>query len=143
MRIVLDTTILVRATEKSHGSARALLLQIFDSRHALVLSNEILNQVARVLRYPRLQEFYGLSEEQIYNFIGLLREVAEIVVLSPLLVLPSRDVNDIFSLANCNSRRGRNLVHKRRRFLPFSSVRPSAQSWSRRNGRCVPVKALS
>jgi putative PIN family toxin of toxin-antitoxin system len=98
VRIVLDTTILVRATEKSHGPARDLLLSIVASRHTLVLSNEILHEVAKVLRYPRLREFYGLSEARVYDFVGFLREVAEIVPLSPHLVLPSRDASDIIVL---------------------------------------------
>ncbi|HEY5175772.1 MAG TPA: putative toxin-antitoxin system toxin component, PIN family [Terriglobales bacterium] len=70
MRIVLDTTILVRATESSHG-------------------------LARVLRYPRLQAFYGLTEERTYDFVRYLHDVAEIVSLTPLLAMPIRDVNDI------------------------------------------------
>ena len=98
MRIVLDTTILVRTTEKSQGPARQLLLEIIGEGQSLVPSNEILSEVAKVLRYPRLQEFYGLSEDRIYEFIGLLRDVAEIVVLSPFLILPSRDANDIVIL---------------------------------------------
>lgn len=95
MRIVLDTTILVRATESSHGVARDLLLNIVTGRHDLVLSNEILYEVARVLRYPRLQAVYRLSETRVYEFIGFLREVSKIVRLSPLFSLPIRDVNDL------------------------------------------------
>lgn len=98
MRIVLDTSILVRTTERSHGPARDLLLQVIAGPHTLVLSNEILNELARVLRYPRLQEFYGLSDTRIHDFLGLLREVSEIVTLNPILVLPSRDPNDIVVL---------------------------------------------
>ena len=98
MRIVLDTTILVRATDKTHGPARELLLVIVSGKHTLVLSSEILHEVAKVLRYPRLQEFYGLSEAQVYEFIGYLREVAEIIPLNPLLLLPTRDVADIMVL---------------------------------------------
>jgi len=98
VRIVLDTTILVRTTERSHGPARDLLLQLIAGPHTLVLSNEILNELARVLRYPRLQEFYGLSEARIYDFLGFLREVAETVTLNPLLIFPSRDANDIVVL---------------------------------------------
>ena len=65
MRIVLDTTILVRATENSSGLARELLLHIVASKHTLLLSTEMLYELARVLRYPRLQAFYGLSEDRI------------------------------------------------------------------------------
>ena len=55
----------------------------------------MLYELATVLRYPRLQHLCGLSESQVYDFIAILRDAAEIVQLSPLLVLPIRDVNDI------------------------------------------------
>jgi predicted nucleic acid-binding protein len=37
---------------------------------------------------------HGLSEQRIYEYVGFLREAAEIVILNPLLVTPIRDVND-------------------------------------------------
>lgn len=95
MRVVVDTTILVRATEASHGPARELLLRIIEDRHTLVLSNEMLYELARVLRYPRLLKLYALTEERVYEYITLLRVVAEVVPLSPLLSAPMRDINDI------------------------------------------------
>ncbi len=95
MRIVLDTTILVRANESSQGLARQLLLDIVAGRHALLLSSEILYELARVLRYPRMQALHGLPESRIYDYIGFLREVSELVTLNPLLSIPIRDVNDI------------------------------------------------
>ena len=95
MRIVLDTTILVRANESSHGLARQLLVDIVASRHILLLSSEILYEVARVLRYPRMQALYGLPETRIYDYIGFLRDVSELVTLNPLLSIPIRDVNDV------------------------------------------------
>lgn len=95
MRIVLDTSILVRATENSRGPARDLLLHVIALKHELLLSNEMLYELAKVLRYPRLQVVYGLSEERIYQFIGYLREVAQIVPLTAMFSAPVRDVNDI------------------------------------------------
>jgi predicted nucleic acid-binding protein len=38
VKIVLDTTILVRANERSHGLARELLMRIVGSDHRLLLS---------------------------------------------------------------------------------------------------------
>jgi predicted nucleic acid-binding protein len=67
VKIVLDTTILVRANEHSHGLARELLTNIVESKHTLLLSNEMLHELARVLRYPRLQTFYGLPEDVVFN----------------------------------------------------------------------------
>ncbi len=70
MKIVLDTTILVRAHEHSHGLARELLITVVDGKHTLLLSNEMLHELARVLRYPRLQAFYHLEEALVYNSMG-------------------------------------------------------------------------
>ncbi len=60
----------------------------------MLLSNEMLYELAKVLRYPRMLALHGLSEKRIYDYIGFLREAAEIVVPDPLLVTPIRDVND-------------------------------------------------
>ena len=95
MKIVLDTSILVRANESVQGLARDLLLTIVRSDHTLVLSNEILHELAKVLRYPRLWAFYGLTEDSVFNYISLLRQSCEMVTLNPLLVAPIRDVNDL------------------------------------------------
>jgi putative PIN family toxin of toxin-antitoxin system len=95
VKIVLDTNILVRANEHSHGLARELLINIIESKHTLLLSDEMLHEVAKVLRYPRLQAFYGLSEKRVYDYMAFLRRASDIVPLNPLLSTPIRDVNDI------------------------------------------------
>jgi putative PIN family toxin of toxin-antitoxin system len=95
VKIVLDTTILVRANEHAYGLAREILLRVIDSEHRLVLSNEMLHELARVLRYPRLQAFYELSESLVYDYVGLLRRSSEIVALNPLVMTPIRDVYDV------------------------------------------------
>ena len=61
----------------------------------MLLSNEMLHELARVLRYPRLQAFYDLPEHLVYRYVGFLRSSAEIVVLNPLVTAPIRDVNDV------------------------------------------------
>ncbi|PYP93620.1 MAG: putative toxin-antitoxin system toxin component, PIN family [Candidatus Angelobacter sp. Gp1-AA117] len=95
MRIVLDTSILVRANEHSLGIARELLVRITNSAHRLVISNEMLYELTRVLRYPRLQTFYQLSESVLYDYVAFLRHTSEIVILNPLVIAPIRDVNDV------------------------------------------------
>jgi len=95
VKIVLDTTILVRANEHSHGLARELLMRIVGSDHRLLLSNEMLFELARVLRYPRLQAFYDLPEELVFEFINFLRSSSEIIPLDPTVTAPIRDVNDV------------------------------------------------
>jgi len=98
VRIVLDSNILVRSFVSSHGHAHDLLLAILSNDHTLIFSNEMLSEVARVLRYPRLMAVHGESEDTIYNFTGWLRDAAEIVALDPLARAPTRDRNDIFVL---------------------------------------------
>ncbi len=58
MKIVLDTAVLVRANDHTNGLARQLLLRVIEGEHKLILSYEMLHELARVLRYPRLQGFY-------------------------------------------------------------------------------------
>jgi predicted nucleic acid-binding protein len=65
----------------------------------LLLSNEMLYELARVLRYPRMLALHGLSEKRIYDYVGFLREAAEIVVPNPLMVTPIRDVNVVMQTA--------------------------------------------
>ena len=55
----------------------------------------MLHELARVLRYPRLQAFYSLSENLVYEYVRFLRRSAEIIPLSPLVNAPIRDVNDV------------------------------------------------
>jgi putative PIN family toxin of toxin-antitoxin system len=95
VKIVLDNTILVRAHERAHGLGRELLTSLVESKHTLLLSEEILHELARVLRYPRLKELFGLTEELVFNYLAVLRRSAEIVTLNPLLTTPIRDVNDV------------------------------------------------
>ena len=98
MRIVLDSNILVRAFTSSHGLAHELLLSILAGDNTLILSNEMLFEVARVLRYPRLMAVHGQTEEAIYDFTCWLRNAADIVALNRLESTPIRDRNDIFVL---------------------------------------------
>ena len=65
VRVVLDTTILVRA--------------------------KTMYELARMLRYPWLRALYGLSENLLYDFVSYLREVAEIVKLNPFLAASHRN----------------------------------------------------
>lgn len=95
MKIVLDNSILVRANEHTSGLARELLATIVRSKHTLLLSNEMLHELARVLRYPRLQAFYGLTEDLVFDYVKFLHHFSEIVVLDPLVKAPIRDVHDV------------------------------------------------
>lgn len=55
----------------------------------------MLYELEKVLRYPRLQEYYDLSEKLVYDYIAFLHRASEIVVLSPFVTAPIRDINDV------------------------------------------------
>ena len=73
MRITPDTGILVRMNAKARGPARCLLDVILDGPHDLILSEFLLKETARVLRYPRMQDLYKLTDKDIVEHIELLR----------------------------------------------------------------------
>lgn len=95
MRIVLDSNILVRAFVNSHGFAYKLLRAVLADDHRLLISNEMLAELTRVLRYSRLAMDHGEDEEAIYEFTSWLRHSAELVTVSPLTVAPTRDSQDV------------------------------------------------
>lgn len=98
MRIVLDSNILIRAFSRPRGLAHEALLEVLKDKHRLILSNEILSEVSRVLRYPRMRIIHGRDEGSIYNFAGSLREGGEVVELNPLTRVEIRDREDILVL---------------------------------------------
>jgi|SRR5579872_1214221 len=94
MRITPDTGILVRMNAKATGPARRLLDVILDGPHELVLSEFLLKESARVLRYPRMQNLYKLSDEDISEHIDLLRERSDLVdpiVHTPVVLADPND----------------------------------------------------
>jgi len=74
VRVVLDTSILVRANPKTppQGLARDLLLTIVSGPHVLILSPAILTEVQRVLNYPRVQSRWPLTGEAINRYVTFL-----------------------------------------------------------------------
>jgi putative PIN family toxin of toxin-antitoxin system len=58
----------------------------------------MLVELAGVLRYPRLQARYGLSEEEIYTYVQFLQEVSEMVTVDRQMLVSMRDPKDIVIL---------------------------------------------
>jgi len=94
LRLVLDVNILVRANDRAAGLARELLRELLRQDWTILVSGEMLVELARVLRYPHLQDRYGLTETDIYDYIQFLRRAAELIVPDMSLAVPIRDVAD-------------------------------------------------
>jgi len=74
------------------------LTAVLRRGHQLVLSNEILAEMTRVLRYPRLQALFGLSEKDLLDYAQFLQSVSHLVVLDAQYRAPVRDPNDLVVL---------------------------------------------
>lgn len=94
MRVVADTSILVRANVRAKGPVKELFRFLEVREPQLVLSDFLLDEVARVLAYPRIQALYGLSEDEIAEHVRHLRSVAEIVTPYHGPAVNTKDSND-------------------------------------------------
>jgi len=98
LRVVLDTNALIRAHGRTSTQARILLEELLRADHELITSNELLAEVTKVLRYPRFQALYGLSEADLLDYTQLLQSVSQVVILDSSYRAPLRDPNDLIVL---------------------------------------------
>ncbi len=85
MRFTLDSNILVRAVTSPRGPALRVLDTVLGA-HTLVLSRFILDEVERVLLYPRLQARFRITPEEAARFVGSLADASHVV--EPAIVRP-------------------------------------------------------
>jgi putative PIN family toxin of toxin-antitoxin system len=85
LRFTLDSNILVRALASPRGPALHLLDVILGA-HILVLSRFILDEVERVLLYPRMQARYQITANEAARFTRNLADAAHMV--EPVIVRP-------------------------------------------------------
>jgi putative PIN family toxin of toxin-antitoxin system len=74
--------------------ARELLRELLRQGWTILLSGEMMVELARVLRYPHLQARYNLAETDIYDYLQFLRRATERVLPDMALAVPIRDVAD-------------------------------------------------
>lgn len=79
MRVVLDTNVLARALPGRESPARRLLQAVLLPPHVLIASDFLLNELARVLRYPRVQQIHGLDDASLDTFVQSLGEASLVV----------------------------------------------------------------
>jgi putative PIN family toxin of toxin-antitoxin system len=96
VRIVLDTNILVRAnpTAPPEGLARELLRVVAIGPATLIVSEPLLEELGRVLRYPRLQTRWALCDADIDSYLNFLKGVADFVEIEENWVAVPDDPDD-------------------------------------------------
>lgn len=89
MRAVLDTNILARAVPGKTGPAREVLESLSVSPHLLVTSLPLLDELTRVLGYPRLRAIHGLDDA------GILQYVQDVEAASMLVAITTPGVTAV------------------------------------------------
>jgi len=101
IKAVLDTNQFVSGIIMKKGASRRLLQAWRKSAYMLITSQEILEELYRVLKYPRIIKNYHLTEKDISSLFNLIQ--AEAVVLSTTpkidIIKENPDDNKILSCA--------------------------------------------
>lgn len=93
LRAVLDTNVLVSYL-LTHRPPIATLIDVHLAREEVVLvtAPELLEELDRVLRYPRLQRYYSAEERT--GFVALLMALSDLVELPEAIPRICRDPDD-------------------------------------------------
>ncbi len=81
LRVVVDTNVLVSALISPQGAAARLLAHPVP--YTLVLSTAILDELERVLRYPRLARRYHITPTLARDYVAVLATTALLVGVDP------------------------------------------------------------
>lgn len=74
MKVVLDANVLVSAMISRRGAPRQIIDLWREEAFELLTSDAILDELARVLRYPRIAALHKLTDAEVVEFLALLRE---------------------------------------------------------------------
>lgn len=80
IRAVLDANVLVSALLTPQGIPAKVLTAWQAERFHLVVSEAVLGEIDRVLRYPRIIRRHRWSEERLQGFIG---DLAHLAIVTP------------------------------------------------------------
>ena len=94
MRVVLDANVLISAVISPRGNPAQILRLWEREEFELVVSLPILEELERVIHYPRIQERYNLSEEYVEQFLQLISANAIMVDPSMELAVIENDPSD-------------------------------------------------
>ena len=97
IRVVMDTNQIISAILSPVGLADNILKSSGlkgVQKYQLVLSEPILQEAGRVLKYERLRPLHGWSDEKIYDFLNLLKEVAIITNGETIVEVVNSDPED-------------------------------------------------
>ena len=81
MRVVFDANIFMSSLITKNGAPYKLMQLWREEKLTLLISEPIIDELDRVIHYPKLIKLHGLSETEMAEFIQILRN--EAVMVSP------------------------------------------------------------
>jgi putative PIN family toxin of toxin-antitoxin system len=99
LRIVLDTNVLMSGLMLPDSIPGKIVNAWRKRNFSLVVSEPILEEIARVLAYPKIKKRLNWNEETISNYIVLIRFEAELVNIAGIEANVPADSNDNHLLA--------------------------------------------
>jgi putative PIN family toxin of toxin-antitoxin system len=99
MRLVLDTNVLLSGLMAPGGTPGKIVAARRGAHFDLILSDPMLEEIRRVLAYPKIHARLGWGEEEIARFLLLLRLKAEVVEIEGVAASVPRDAADDAVLA--------------------------------------------
>ena len=110
MKAVLDSSVVVSAFLNPSGTPAMLLQRARAGAFSLCLSEDILEETARALNRPRIQQGYGYATEDVEHFLATLIQTADIVHDIGNVPPVSRDPNDDVIIAAAVAAKATHLV---------------------------------
>ena len=79
LKIVLDTNVLVSALINPHGKPAQIINYVFENKTRLFTSLSIIEELERVLSYPKLMKRHGLEKEELREFVSGLLSIMPLI----------------------------------------------------------------
>ncbi len=93
-RAVLDTNVIVSGILKKESPPGRLMEALFEGRFVAVTASALLEELVRVLVYPRIRQRYRIREEESEAVVAALTLLADLVELPKVSWKASRDPDD-------------------------------------------------
>jgi uncharacterized protein len=94
MRVVIDTNVFVSALLSPQGIPSKIFHCWESNYFDLLVSQESLDELARVLHYPKIHKRLHSTEEELAEFVRLFQEKATLVLRQETIHAISADVSD-------------------------------------------------
>ena len=109
IKAVFDTNTFVSAMLQPKGTPARLLemaMTADDCPFELYISGQIIDEIGRVLSYPRIKKKYNLSDDRINVFLGLIIEACKDIGYVSELFIVTADPDDSYIVSTalaCNA----------------------------------------